>query len=72
MPPSQLPLHTPRALMALAVAADFPTMVTSSLLSLSLSLNPGYKFQFGHTYGHLTHDALGQTTLEKQVLDVTQ
>ncbi|XP_015681790.1 protein FAM166B [Protobothrops mucrosquamatus] len=33
---------------------------------------PGYKFQFGHTYGHLTHDALGQTTLEKQVLDVTQ
>uniref|UniRef100_A0A8C6YF82 Ciliary microtubule inner protein 2B n=1 Tax=Naja naja TaxID=35670 RepID=A0A8C6YF82_NAJNA len=33
---------------------------------------PGYKFQFGHTYGHLTRDALGQTTLEKQVLDVTQ
>ncbi|XP_070790686.1 ciliary microtubule inner protein 2B [Pituophis catenifer annectens] len=33
---------------------------------------PGYKFQFGHTYGHLTCNALGQTTLEKQVLDVTQ
>ncbi|XP_026576592.1 protein FAM166B [Pseudonaja textilis] len=33
---------------------------------------PGYKFQFGHTYGHLTRDALGQTTLEKQVRDVTQ
>ncbi|XP_058028483.1 protein FAM166B isoform X2 [Ahaetulla prasina] len=33
---------------------------------------PGYKFQFGHTYGHLTRNALGQTTLEKQVLDVTQ
>ncbi|XP_025031919.1 protein FAM166B [Python bivittatus] len=33
---------------------------------------PGYKFQFGHTYGHLTRDALGLTTLEKQGLDVTQ
>uniref|UniRef100_A0A670IV08 Ciliary microtubule inner protein 2B n=1 Tax=Podarcis muralis TaxID=64176 RepID=A0A670IV08_PODMU len=30
---------------------------------------PGYKFQFGHTYGQLTFDALGQSTLEKQVLD---
>ncbi|XP_034872265.1 ciliary microtubule inner protein 2B isoform X2 [Mirounga angustirostris] len=29
---------------------------------------PGYKFQFGHTYGHLTHDALGLTTLQKQLL----
>ncbi|XP_063149268.1 ciliary microtubule inner protein 2B [Candoia aspera] len=33
---------------------------------------PGYKFQFGHTYGHLTCNALGQTTLEKQALAVTQ
>ncbi|XP_053304623.1 protein FAM166B [Spea bombifrons] len=30
---------------------------------------PGYKFQFGHTYGQLTQDALGQSTLQKQVLD---
>ncbi|XP_058158039.1 ciliary microtubule inner protein 2B isoform X2 [Dasypus novemcinctus] len=29
---------------------------------------PGYKFQFGHTYGHLTHDALGLSTLQKQLL----
>ncbi|XP_006887001.1 PREDICTED: protein FAM166B [Elephantulus edwardii] len=28
---------------------------------------PGYKFQFGHTYGHLTHDALGLSTLQKQL-----
>ncbi|XP_043943084.1 protein FAM166B [Protopterus annectens] len=28
---------------------------------------PGYKFQFGHTYGQLTHDALGSSTLQKQV-----
>ncbi|KAM6474131.1 ciliary microtubule inner protein 2B [Liasis olivaceus] len=33
---------------------------------------PGYKFQFGHTYGYLTCDALGLTTLQKQGLDVTQ
>uniref|UniRef100_A0A8C6Z1G6 Ciliary microtubule inner protein 2B n=1 Tax=Nothoprocta perdicaria TaxID=30464 RepID=A0A8C6Z1G6_NOTPE len=30
---------------------------------------PGYKFQFGHTYGHLTHNALGLSTLEKQLPD---
>ncbi|XP_067399671.1 ciliary microtubule inner protein 2B [Emydura macquarii macquarii] len=30
---------------------------------------PGYKFQFGHTYGHLTHNALGLSTLEKQLAD---
>ncbi|NXD14070.1 F166B protein, partial [Nothocercus nigrocapillus] len=30
---------------------------------------PGYKFQFGHTYGHLTHNALGLSTLEKQMPD---
>ncbi|XP_040819617.1 protein FAM166B [Ochotona curzoniae] len=29
---------------------------------------PGYKFQFGHTFGHLTHDALGLSTLQKQLL----
>ncbi|KAM9642592.1 ciliary microtubule inner protein 2B [Trichechus inunguis] len=29
---------------------------------------PGYKFQFGHTYGHLTHDALGLSTFQKQLL----
>ncbi|XP_072815804.1 ciliary microtubule inner protein 2B isoform X4 [Vicugna pacos] len=29
---------------------------------------PGYKFQFGRTYGHLTHDALGLSTLQKQLL----
>lgn len=28
----------------------------------------GYKFQFGHTYGHLTQDALGLSTLQKQLL----
>ncbi|XP_062456503.1 ciliary microtubule inner protein 2B [Rhea pennata] len=30
---------------------------------------PGYKFQFGHTYGHLTHNALGLNTLKKQMPD---
>uniref|UniRef100_A0A8C8S0J7 Ciliary microtubule inner protein 2B n=1 Tax=Pelusios castaneus TaxID=367368 RepID=A0A8C8S0J7_9SAUR len=30
---------------------------------------PGYKFQFGHTYGHLTHNALGLSALEKQLAD---
>uniref|UniRef100_A0A452HBS0 Ciliary microtubule inner protein 2B n=1 Tax=Gopherus agassizii TaxID=38772 RepID=A0A452HBS0_9SAUR len=30
---------------------------------------PGYKFQFGHTYGQLTHNALGLSTLEKQLAD---
>nr|KAF6484307.1 family with sequence similarity 166 member B [Rousettus aegyptiacus] len=29
---------------------------------------PGYKFQFGRTYGHLTHDALGLSTLQKQLV----
>uniref|UniRef100_I3N582 Ciliary microtubule inner protein 2B n=1 Tax=Ictidomys tridecemlineatus TaxID=43179 RepID=I3N582_ICTTR len=29
---------------------------------------PGYKFQFGHTFGHLTHDALGLSTTQKQLL----
>ncbi|XP_024618809.1 protein FAM166B isoform X3 [Neophocaena asiaeorientalis asiaeorientalis] len=29
---------------------------------------PGYKFQFGRTYGHLTHDALGLSTIQKQLL----
>ncbi|XP_035165684.1 protein FAM166B [Oxyura jamaicensis] len=30
---------------------------------------PGYKFQFGHTYGHLTHNALGLSALEKKIPD---
>lgn len=30
---------------------------------------PGYKFQFGRTYGHLTHNALGLSTLEKKIPD---
>ncbi|KAM9331475.1 ciliary microtubule inner protein 2B [Gastrophryne carolinensis] len=30
---------------------------------------PGYKFQYGHTYGHLTHNALGQSTLQKQLVN---
>ncbi|XP_075711059.1 ciliary microtubule inner protein 2B [Rhinoderma darwinii] len=30
---------------------------------------PGYKFQYGHTYGHLTENALGQSTLQKQVVN---
>lgn len=30
---------------------------------------PGYKFQYGHTYGHLTQDALGQSTLQKQMVN---
>nr|XP_012318722.1 protein FAM166B isoform X3 [Aotus nancymaae] len=29
---------------------------------------PGYKFQYGHTFGHLTHDALGLGTFWKQLL----
>ncbi|XP_040595552.1 protein FAM166B isoform X3 [Mesocricetus auratus] len=29
---------------------------------------PGYKFQFGGTFGHLTHDALGLSTTQKQLL----
>ncbi|KAB0363876.1 hypothetical protein FD754_008032 [Muntiacus muntjak] len=29
---------------------------------------PGYKFQFGRTYGHLTQDALALSTLQKQLL----
>ncbi|XP_060092631.1 ciliary microtubule inner protein 2B [Heteronotia binoei] len=29
---------------------------------------PGYKFRFGHTYGHLTYDALGRSTPEKLTL----
>ncbi|NXI62068.1 F166B protein, partial [Anseranas semipalmata] len=28
---------------------------------------PGYKFQFGRTYGHLTRNALGLSSLEKQI-----
>ncbi|XP_078414429.1 ciliary microtubule inner protein 2B [Cetorhinus maximus] len=30
---------------------------------------PGYKYQFGHTFGHLTEDALGMSTIQKQVMD---
>ncbi|KAM4707470.1 ciliary microtubule inner protein 2B [Discoglossus pictus] len=30
---------------------------------------PGYKFQYGHTYGHLTHNALGQSTQQKQIVN---
>ncbi|XP_043557397.1 protein FAM166B isoform X2 [Chiloscyllium plagiosum] len=30
---------------------------------------PGYKYQFGHTFGHLTQNALGMSTIQKQVLD---
>lgn len=30
---------------------------------------PGYRFQYGHTYGYLTLDALGQSTLKKQMAD---
>ncbi|XP_069865515.1 ciliary microtubule inner protein 2B [Dipodomys merriami] len=29
---------------------------------------PGYKFQFGHTFGHLTQDALGINSSQKQLL----
>ncbi|ELK34255.1 Protein FAM166B [Myotis davidii] len=28
----------------------------------------GYKFQFGRTYGHLTQDALGLSTIQKQLV----
>ncbi|XP_069482890.1 ciliary microtubule inner protein 2B [Ambystoma mexicanum] len=31
---------------------------------------PGYKYQYGKTYGHLTQNALGLSTLEKQVLEL--
>lgn len=27
---------------------------------------PGYKYQFGHTFGHHTQDALGMSTIQKQ------
>ncbi|XP_072353305.1 ciliary microtubule inner protein 2B [Scyliorhinus torazame] len=30
---------------------------------------PGHKYQFGHTFGHLTHDALGMSTIKKQAMD---
>uniref|UniRef100_A0A8C5LPE1 Ciliary microtubule inner protein 2B n=1 Tax=Leptobrachium leishanense TaxID=445787 RepID=A0A8C5LPE1_9ANUR len=30
---------------------------------------PGYKYQYGHTYGYLTQDALGHSTLQKQMAD---
>ncbi|XP_073511176.1 ciliary microtubule inner protein 2B [Phyllobates terribilis] len=30
---------------------------------------PGYKFQYGHTYGNLTQNALGQSTLQKQMVN---
>lgn len=30
---------------------------------------PGYKFQYGHTYGYLTQNALGQSTLQKQLVN---
>ncbi|XP_063813801.1 ciliary microtubule inner protein 2B [Pseudophryne corroboree] len=30
---------------------------------------PGYKFQYGHTYGNLTQDALGQSTMQKQTVN---
>ncbi|XP_068128020.1 ciliary microtubule inner protein 2B isoform X2 [Hyperolius riggenbachi] len=30
---------------------------------------PGYKFQYGHTYGHLTQNALGESTLQKQMVN---
>ncbi|XP_051866105.1 protein FAM166B-like [Pristis pectinata] len=30
---------------------------------------PGYKYQFGHTFGHLTQDALGMSTIQKQIVD---
>ncbi|XP_068781502.1 ciliary microtubule inner protein 2B-like [Struthio camelus] len=30
---------------------------------------PGYKFQFGHTYGHLTNNALSVSTVKKQMPD---
>ncbi|GCC28325.1 hypothetical protein chiPu_0006755 [Chiloscyllium punctatum] len=30
---------------------------------------PGYKYQFGHTFQHLTQNALGMSTIQKQILD---
>ncbi|KGL82151.1 Protein FAM166B, partial [Tinamus guttatus] len=41
--------------------------VETGLLPSYAGYVPGYKFQFGHTYGHLTHNALGLSTLEKQM-----
>ncbi|XP_032070060.1 protein FAM166B [Thamnophis elegans] len=52
------------------LAKTYPT--DGGLLPHYRGYVPGYKYQFGHTYGHLTRDALGQSTLEKQVLGVTQ
>ncbi|XP_064357050.1 ciliary microtubule inner protein 2B-like [Dromaius novaehollandiae] len=43
--------------------------VETGLLPHYAGYVPGYKFQFGHTYGHLTHNVLGLSTLEKQVPD---
>ncbi|XP_006626744.2 ciliary microtubule inner protein 2B [Lepisosteus oculatus] len=28
---------------------------------------PGYRFQYGHTFGHLTHNSLGLSTVQKQM-----
>ncbi|XP_061468709.1 ciliary microtubule inner protein 2B isoform X2 [Rhineura floridana] len=50
------------------LAKTYPT--DTGLLPYYKGYVPGYKFQFGHTYGHLTYNALGHSTLEKQMLDV--
>ncbi|XP_003228316.1 ciliary microtubule inner protein 2B isoform X1 [Anolis carolinensis] len=50
------------------LAMVFPT--DGGLLPHYKGYVPGYKFQFGKTYGQLTHNALGRSTLEKQPLGV--
>ncbi|KFO35365.1 Protein FAM166B [Fukomys damarensis] len=51
----------------------FPLLPRTYLQNLGLLPHyggyvPGYKFQFGHTFGHLTHDALGLSSSQKQLL----
>ncbi|XP_053149747.1 protein FAM166B [Hemicordylus capensis] len=46
------------------LAKTYPT--NRGLLPHYKGYVPGYKFQFGHTYGCLTCNALGRSTLEKQ------
>ncbi|XP_067317877.1 ciliary microtubule inner protein 2B-like [Anolis sagrei] len=55
-----------QALPPLAMA--FPK--DGSLLPHYKGYVPGYKFNFGKTYGQLTRNALGRSTLEKQILGV--
>ncbi|XP_054842935.1 protein FAM166B [Eublepharis macularius] len=49
------------------LAKTYPT--DKGLLPHYKGYVPGYKFRFGHTYGHLTYDALGRSWVEKLASD---